>query len=229
MTRRWPPQKGADVEGWVRLGLPQDFAEIWLPDVLGRFARQHPGVRIEAGVKWKCDILERLRAGGLDLALAWGDPEDGSPERLLDLPIEWIGPAKRSSVWTPSEPPPLVLFDAPCRFRVLGLAALDRAGIPWRLAFASSGLAGIWAAVAAGLGVSLRTSAGLPRGVRPPSAREIGLPHLPRVSLSLCLAEADPGAPVAMLAATLHESLIDSRPHLGQATRPPALMTSDGL
>jgi len=35
--------RGPDLEGWVRLGLPQDFAETWLPAVLGRFARAHPG------------------------------------------------------------------------------------------------------------------------------------------------------------------------------------------
>ena len=26
--------RGADIEGWARLGLPQDFAESWLPGVL---------------------------------------------------------------------------------------------------------------------------------------------------------------------------------------------------
>src|SRR5579864_8778213 len=31
--------RGAQIEGWVRLGLPQDFAEAWLPSVLGRFMR----------------------------------------------------------------------------------------------------------------------------------------------------------------------------------------------
>ena len=34
-------------------------------------------------------------------------------------------------------------------------AALDRAGIPWRIAFTSPSLAGIWAAAAAGLGIVL--------------------------------------------------------------------------
>ncbi len=33
------------VAGSVRLGLPQDFAETWLPKVLARFARLHPNVR----------------------------------------------------------------------------------------------------------------------------------------------------------------------------------------
>jgi DNA-binding transcriptional LysR family regulator len=31
--------RGSEMEGWVRLGLPQDLAESWLPAVLKRFSR----------------------------------------------------------------------------------------------------------------------------------------------------------------------------------------------
>ena len=50
------------------------------------------------------------------------------------------------------EPLPLVLFDAPCLMRARAIRALDEAGIPWRIAFTSQSLGGIWAAVQAGLG-----------------------------------------------------------------------------
>ncbi len=40
--------QNVELEGWVRLGLQEDFGENLLPDVLGRFARAHPKVRIEA-------------------------------------------------------------------------------------------------------------------------------------------------------------------------------------
>src|ERR1700733_2649646 len=39
-------QKLAGMEGWVRLGLPQDFADTSLPALLGRFARAYPKVRV---------------------------------------------------------------------------------------------------------------------------------------------------------------------------------------
>src|SRR5476649_226989 len=38
--------RGPALEGWVRLGLQDDFSESLLPEVLGRFARAHPKVRI---------------------------------------------------------------------------------------------------------------------------------------------------------------------------------------
>lgn len=210
--------RGAEVEGWVRLGLPQDFAELWLPEVLGRFARRHPRVRVEARAERNSELLGRVETGKLDLALAWGEPEGAYAERLADLPIEWIGSAGGEATWRPGEPLPLVVFEPPCRFRAVGVAALDRAGIPWRLAFTSPSLAGLWAAVAAGLGVSLRTRAGLPGGVRAFGPAEAGLPALPRIALSLHAAHAEPTPAVALLASILRETLAESLAPLGRAT-----------
>ncbi|WP_236749339.1 LysR substrate-binding domain-containing protein, partial [Aeromonas caviae] len=60
------------------------------------------------------------------------------------------------------EPLPLVLFDAPCLMRARAIRALDDAGIPWRIAFTSQSLGGIWAAVQAGLGITVRSAIGMP-------------------------------------------------------------------
>src|ERR1700743_3241438 len=49
---------GTDLEGWVRLGLQEDFGETLLPEVLGRFARAHPKVRIEARVVRNAELVE---------------------------------------------------------------------------------------------------------------------------------------------------------------------------
>ena len=199
--------RGADLEGWARLGLPQDFAERWLPEVLGRFARQHPRVRVEARAERSSDLIERVETGRLDLALTWGVPEGPHTERLMELPIRWIGPADRALEWRVGEPMPLVAFEPPCRFRAAGVAALDAAGIPWRLAFTSPSLTGLWAAVAAGLGVSLRTPAGLPGNVRIIGVEEPRLPALPGIALSLRAADAEPAPAVALLASILRETL----------------------
>ena len=43
--------RNPSLEGHVRVGLLPDFAETWLPDVLGNFARAHPNVQVEARVE----------------------------------------------------------------------------------------------------------------------------------------------------------------------------------
>src|ERR1700722_342948 len=50
--------QGVELEGWVRIGMQEDFGEALLPDVLGRFARAHPKVRIEARIERNAALME---------------------------------------------------------------------------------------------------------------------------------------------------------------------------
>jgi DNA-binding transcriptional LysR family regulator len=173
------------LEGQVRLGLQPDFAETWLPDVLGRFARAHPGVHVEARVDRNAALLAALGRGELDLALAWHEGGDSASrtEHLAWLPMTWIGP--RDFVRRFDEPLPLVMLEQPCLFRQQGLAALDAAGISWRLVFTSPSLSGLWAAIAAGLGITLRTPLGVPDHAIALDAKRTGLPSAGQIGLCL--------------------------------------------
>ncbi|WP_439896684.1 LysR substrate-binding domain-containing protein [Burkholderia ubonensis] len=210
--------RGVSLDGWVRIGLQEDFGEAILPGVLGRFARAHPKVRIEARVAHNAELLERLDANQLDLALVWGDPASAAfvartgidSEEIARVPMRWIGAAGSGaagvgaagvgaagsgaagdgdagepSVRLPDEPLPLVVFDRPCRFFGAATDALDRVGVPWRVAFTTPSLAGRWAAAAAGLGLTVRSHYGLPASVRLLDAAPLGLPELPSVPLML--------------------------------------------
>jgi DNA-binding transcriptional LysR family regulator len=174
--------RGSGLEGVVRFGLPSDFAETWLPAALGQFKRAHPLIRVEASVDRNTVLLERLEKGRLDLAMFFSDGRHQDAQRLATLPMQWIGSPEH--VWNPAEPVPLVLFEAPCIFRNAGIAALDAAKIPWRIAFTSPSLAGLWAAVAAGLGVSPRTTVHLPDWLEV-LGKSSKLPKLPSVDLLL--------------------------------------------
>ncbi|MGE0006070.1 MAG: LysR substrate-binding domain-containing protein [Parvibaculaceae bacterium] len=184
--------RGVELEGWVRLGLQEDFGETLLPDVLGRFARSHPKVRIEGHMARNAALMEKIAAGRLDLALAWdGGETPAHAERIAAVPLCWLGPAGAAAIWTPGggEPLPLAALEAPCMLRNIACDALDGQGISWRLAFVSPSLGGLWAATAAGLGIALRTPVGLPRGVRMLDPAAHGLPAPP--SLGLVLHRAD--------------------------------------
>lgn len=199
--------RGVEVEGWVRFGTQEDLGAGLLPDVLRRFARAHPKVRIEARVARNAELLARVKSASLDLALVWGDGSAApNGERLVQLPMCWLGssefvPASRSS------PLPLAVIESPCQFREAATAALDRARIPWRLAFTSSGLGGVWAATSAGIGLTVRTPLGQPAEVRALGPALRGLPALPTLGLSLHRAEAQPGPAVRLLAALVAEAV----------------------
>ncbi|MHA4868229.1 LysR substrate-binding domain-containing protein [Duganella sp. PWIR1] len=197
--------RGAELAGSVRLGIQQDFGEQMLTEVLGRFTRVHPQVRIEARVARNSELMDLLDSGKLDLALAWGGGT--AAPHAVDvgrLPMRWIGPFDESrfdiamvQASTSREPLPLVMMDAPCIMRSAATRALDEAGIPWRIAFTSPGLSGVWAAAAAGLGVTVRTGMGLPSSLR--LLDEAVLPPLPQVGLRLHRAEVELNAPARRL------------------------------
>ncbi len=202
------------LEGWVRLGLQEDFGETMLPDVLGRFTRAHPKVRVEARVAGNLDLIGRIDSNELELALVWGSTDPvglkpgsaGRNEQLIANPqMCWIGSPALTWRRDTGEPLPLVGFDRPCVFFSKATAALDRQGIPWRLVFTSPSLSGLWAATAAGLGLTVRTRYGLPPSVQALDASAHGLPMLPSLPLSLIRGAASSTPPVEELASIMLE------------------------
>ncbi|TXC72230.1 LysR family transcriptional regulator [Sphingomonas ginsenosidivorax] len=179
--------RGSGVEGWVKLGLSQDFAESWLADVLAQFARLHPKVRVEAQAEKTGALLEKTIRGELDMTLGWGSTVEGlEVEHLADIPMVWVGPRDWPGMSAlPGDALSLVAFEPPCSFRDPAIAALDKAGISWRVVFSSPSLSGLWAAATAGLGITMRTSIGLPDSLVALDAKKLGLPKLPSVPLSL--------------------------------------------
>ena len=199
--------------GAVRLGLQEDFGERLLPDVLGRFARSHPDLQIDAQIARNAELMAQLQAGNLDLALAW---DTGVPmphrEVLGEYPMCWVGPAAPDryppSAGAPAAGAPvrLVALQAPCVMRKTATDALDRAGIPWRVVYTSPSLAGVWAAVAAGLGVTVRTRLGLPADVRP-LGPDAGLPALPGIRLAFFGAGATPAPACARMRSLIRDNI----------------------
>ncbi|CAB3761768.1 LysR substrate-binding domain-containing protein [Paraburkholderia solisilvae] len=203
--------RGADLEGWVRLGLPQDFADTFLPQVLGRFARAHPKVRVEVQVDGSARLIEKTLKGDLDVALAWGN-NPGTPhaEWVANLSISWVGRPDSGNIrGLGAEPLPLVAFEPPCSFRAAGIAALDEASIPWRLAFTSPSLSGLWAAAEAGFGITVRTTIAMPRTLTVLDPLATGLPVLPPVPLSLHRTETAPRPVVRRLTEIVLETVLD--------------------
>lgn len=204
-------EAAAALQGWalhgeVRVGLAEDFSGSLLPTVLARFARAHPQLRIEARVGRNATLLDALSHDALDLALVWDDASRWPHAQVLGrLPQTWIGSAAAGADATHGGTLPLAVLEAPCLMRQQACAALDHAGLAWREAFTSSSLAAIWAAVTAGLGVTVRTTAGLPAGL----AIRHDLPALPPIALLLCRNQAQP-APAVQQLATIIESAMQT-------------------
>jgi DNA-binding transcriptional LysR family regulator len=197
--------RGNAVQGHVRIGLPQDLSENWLPTVLSRFTRIHPDVKLEVQVESSAVLRKALDAGKLDLGLLWGLDEAprAGDEEVARLPVRWI--QSRNYVHRRDAPLPLVLFDNPCVFRARATEALEASGVPWRVVFTSPSLSGLWAAVGAGLGLTVRTSAGLPSGLIP--YKPDGISSLGKMRLLLSKPRKGGGSAALKLGALLREEM----------------------
>lgn len=172
----------------VRMGLPQDFFEDVMPDALMHFSHKWPGVHVEVRAGRNYALEEEVRAGRLDVAIAFFPPDsDTHGTRITSLPMLWLGGKKltRPSV---DDPIPLVLFDHPCLFRQAGLQILERRGLRWQLSITTPSLPGVWAALHCGHGISIRTPHRVPAGIRDVAA-EFGLPELPPIELRMLTAD----------------------------------------
>jgi DNA-binding transcriptional LysR family regulator len=199
--------RGASVAGAVRFGLPGDFAETWLPAALGQFKKTHPAVRVEIAVERNGILLERLDRGELDLVLVMGYQNRPDAEPVATLQMSWIGPIGIDVSTSPDTPLDLALYNSPCFFRRAGMEALDKANISWRLAYTTASLQSLWAGVAAGLGITLRTAAGVPPSLRRLDGKH-GLPPLPTVELCLHTAQLDVPPALAQLKRVVLENAL---------------------
>jgi DNA-binding transcriptional LysR family regulator len=170
-----------EMAGDVRFGAPEDFASLWLPDVLASFAASHPRVRLHVECDLTRHLLRRFETGELDIVIAKQKPSalHSSAEVLWQEALVWA--SAPNWVMPTDQSLPLVLSPDPCVYRGRALAALDQAGIVWRDVFVSPSQAGMIAAVGAGLGVAV-----MPASSKPETLIDVsGLPSLEPADLAM--------------------------------------------
>ncbi|AEH10084.1 MULTISPECIES: LysR family transcriptional regulator [Protofrankia] len=115
----------------------------------------HVRFRIDRGTK----LREGLDAGRVDLALLLGPADDPRARPVGELELIWYS----APTWrrpSPAQPIPVVAFDQPCALRTRALETLSLHAIPAVIGAEAIQLAGVQAAVGAGLGVALMATLG---------------------------------------------------------------------
>jgi DNA-binding transcriptional LysR family regulator len=174
--------RAPELSGDLFVGLVEDVAGVRLAHVLASFARSHPCVTVNVAMGPSAELAAKLAGGELDIAVfspgGAVDRQDG--DRLVfEDPLVWVG-CEGGSAWR-QRPMPLAVASPGCAWRRQALAALDRAGIEWWIAYASEHYAAQRSAVSADLAV-----APLPRSLLAPGLIRIGasegLPDHPGVA-----------------------------------------------
>src|SRR3954468_7588447 len=141
-------------EGAIRLGVPEDFAAYRLAKLLASFSRSHPGLRLDVRADQSTYLKRNLERGELDLALLKRDANEKGGIAVWPERVHWVT-SKTHPRHTTTGSVPLIGFPTGCLYRTRAIHALESAGRAWHMAYTSSSLAGIQAAVAAGMGLSI--------------------------------------------------------------------------
>lgn len=181
-----------DIEGEIRFGSPEDFATFFLPSILGHFSQTHPQIALNVQCELTLDLIRGYEAGDYDLIIIKQEPGSiyKGAQPLWRERLVWVGEKPMLdgtdfvSLTARNAPIPLVLSPSPCVYRARAAQALDKAGAEWKVAYTSPSVAGIVAAVKAGLGF-----AALPRHMVPsdltPLEHEKGWPELQDAEICL--------------------------------------------
>ena len=103
------------LRGSVRLGIPDDYAESFLAEVLARFNRRHPLVEVSATCENSQDLAAQISAGALELALVTHYDGMNNFELLREEPLVWAA-AERFRIEL-GQPVPLALGSGACVWR----------------------------------------------------------------------------------------------------------------
>jgi DNA-binding transcriptional LysR family regulator len=141
-------------EGAVRLGIPEDFAAYRLAKLLASCTRTRPGLRLHVRADQSLTLKRDLERGELDLALFKRDAGEKGGIAMWPERVHWVS-SKSHPIDLNMSSLPLIGFPGGCLYRARAIHALESAGRGWHMAYTSSSLAGIQAAVAAGMGLSI--------------------------------------------------------------------------
>jgi DNA-binding transcriptional LysR family regulator len=202
----------AELTGRVRLGVPDDYADRYLPEIMARFSRAYPGVELTVVCEPTVALIEQIDANEIDLAIVT-DCYNARPSEAFRIErLLWVTSNRHSTHL--EAPLPLALGRASCVWRKSALNALDGLGRPYRILYTSANAGAVAAAVLSGLAVSVFPESGLRPGMRVLNPAE-GFPELPACRIGLIRNPHESSA----LADALAEHIISSLDNLSEAAQ----------
>jgi DNA-binding transcriptional LysR family regulator len=172
-------KSGSAVE--IRLGVPHDLVEHFIPPILKRFGKSCPKVRVTLVSLSTSELIKLMEVGHIDLTLTTELSGSGEGDVLLLDQLVWVG-AKNGRAFS-TEPLVVSLGEDGDKFRTPTIAALNGAGIVYRSINQIGSLGSVLAMLAADMAVAPFLSSTVPGflGVIN-SAR---LPELPEFEIKL--------------------------------------------
>lgn len=170
----------------VRLGMPEDYAAVFLPSMLSGLTAAQPRMEIEVTCHASVGLFAMLEIGEIDVAFVTsGCGTDGvvqSDGPIYHDRLAWAGLSTGSAHL--QRPLPIAIAPLTCPWRKAAIDALDAAGISYRIVYTGINFAGQIASIFTGHAVAPLPLVSLPPGISA-FGEEYGLPRIGACSLEL--------------------------------------------
>jgi len=194
----------ATLEGSIRIGTPDDYADRFLPEIMARFARSNPRVELSVVCEPTVNLVDHLKRGHLDIAIVTHNDDRGMSEVVRREPLLWVTSANHSI--HEEEVLPLAVGRSTCLWRRAACDVLDRMGRDYRILFSSWSATVLIATVLSGQAVSVLPECALRPGMRILGEAD-GFGALPEVRIGIMRGHSSQPEIVDALARHIAESL----------------------
>ena len=152
-----------DLEGRVIFGVPDLYASL-LPDILRSYGLAYPRVEVELRFTRSVHLYAALKRKEIDLALLTRLPNQDGGRFVGQQALVWLSSARSQP--EALDPLPLALLPVGAISRNIALEELEKYGRAWRIVSVSDSITGLYAAVVAGLAVSVLPECAVVPGMR---------------------------------------------------------------
>ncbi|GAA5618413.1 LysR substrate-binding domain-containing protein [Brucella anthropi] len=192
------------LEGHVRIGTPDDYADRFLPEIMARFARSNPRVELSVVCEPTVNLDEMIRRGTLDIALVTQCDDKRRSEVVRTEPLLWVTSANHAV--HEEAVLPLAVGRPTCIWRHAAIDLLEAARRDYRIIITSWSATVLAAAVLSGLAVSVLPECALRPGMRVLGEAD-GFGMLPEFGIGIMRGHTKQNAVVDALAQHIIESL----------------------
>ncbi|MBP6563768.1 MAG: LysR family transcriptional regulator [Neisseriaceae bacterium] len=185
---------GSAVAGKISLGIPDDYAPEYLPQVLSLFTEKYPAIELSLICEPSSALIPKIEANELDLAIISRD-HDGQGTFLFKEPLLWLG-AEAYPVWQ-KRPLPIAMYEFGSQARKNIIHSLSTLEGEYRIVYSSPYIAGQLAAVKSGMAIAVVTQCSVPPGFLVLNKHH--LPELPMLSVAVIESPQGVNAPLVQL------------------------------
>lgn len=176
------------LHGSIIFGSPEDYLSAFFPALLKSFGTMYPDVEIKVVSAPTVELRTLINARQVDLALVSTPNPGDAPDVVRRESLVWVGSRPTLELYDFSDTVPLALAASNAIDHKGACEAMTRAGLRYKIAYASNSLAGLIAVARSGLAISV-----MAEGAVPPDLHVIGapLPPLPGLGILIVFADAE--------------------------------------